>query len=348
VSWSILAPVRHASEVRLLREAGADEFYAGVLSADTLHRLSNVFSHNYRPHRNANLESLDQLRDTLDEANGRPLFVVYNLRYPEDIGARVLDELSAAVELGISGVIMADLGMVTEVRRRHPDLPIHASAVAGVSNSAAAALWREVGASRVILPRAFTRPELTALDAALEGIELELFITTEKCAFANSFCMFEHGVFETDRPPMVRAAAMAGRLSGRAANEDMLVERLAVRSPAFRRMFYGLVKPMGSACTVTYHSALGPVCFVEPWENKEACGLCSLWWLRRLRHLRSLKVVGRTMPSARKVADVRSVRSAIDALEDAPDQEAFRRTCGRLFHRHRGTPCTPDLCYYEA
>ena len=203
MSWRILAPVRHPSEVRPLLAAGADELYAGVLSRDTLRRLGNVFSFNYRPHSNANLDSLDQLRQALDQAAGAPLFAVYNLRYPAAIGEAVLDELSRAVEVGISGVILADMGLVAEVRRRHPDLPIHASAVAGVSNSLAAALWRELGASRVIVPRAVTRAELTALDAAVDGIELELFITTEKCAFANSFCWFEHGVFETARPPLI-------------------------------------------------------------------------------------------------------------------------------------------------
>ena len=348
MSWNILAPVRHPDEIPPLVQAGADELYLGVLSADTLARVGNVFSFNYRPHSNANLESLDQLREAIDRADGVPVYAVYNLRYPTGLGELVLDELSRAVELGISGVILADVGLVAEVRRRHPGLEIHASGVAGVSNSRAAALWQELGASRVILPRAVTPDEVVALDQAVDGLGLEMFITTEKCGFANSCCLFEHGAYETERPAAVRIAGLAAKLARRAPNQDMLVERLSVGLPSVRRLFYGVAKPMGSACTIDYQTPLGPVCFAQPWENKEACGICSMWWMRELRGLRALKVVGRTMAAGRKVADVRCVREASDALAEARDAASFHAACREAFRRHRGERCTPDLCYYGA
>lgn len=348
MNWKILAPIRHPDEIPPIVEAGAHELYLGILSQETLRRVGNVFSFNYRPHSNANLESLDQLREAIDRADGVPIQAVYNLRYPAELGQVVLDELSRAVELGISGVVLADVGLVAEVRSRHPDLAIHASGVAGISNSRAAALWRGLGADRLILPRALTRPEVIALDQAVEGVDLEMFITTEKCGFANAFCLFEHGVFQTEKPPAVRAAELAGRLARRSANQDMLVERLSVGSPTMRRLFYGIGKPMGSACTVDYETPLGPVCFVKPWENKEACGICSMWWMRDLGHLRALKVVGRTMPTGRKVADVRAVRDAMRALVELDDEELFEAACRAAFRRHRGVRCTPGLCYYGA
>ena len=344
--WSILAPVRHPDEVEGLVQAGADEFYAGLLSPRTLERTGGVFSFNFRPHCNGNLRGVDDLRAVLDRADGRPVLLTYNLRYPPQACDWVLDELSEAAELGVAGVIVADLGLAAQVRARHPDLELHASSVAGVFNSEAAAQWREAGATRVIVPRACSREEVTALARAVEGIDLELFIMTEKCVFANAHCGLEHGVYQSTKPMTLRLAGLAGRLVKRSPNQDMLAERVAARNPALRQVFYRMIRGLGSACTLPFEGPDGPFAFGTAWETKEACGICSLWWIRELGAVTSLKVVGRTQPMLRKLGDVRAVRGAVEALEVARDEEDFRRRCGQIFKRHRGGACTPELCYY--
>lgn len=347
VGWRILAPLRNPDEVADLVAAGAGELYAGLLTKRTLERTGNVFSFNHRPHSNANLGSLDELRAVMDRAAGVPLLLVYNLRYHEQASRWVLDELSEAVEAGISGVILADLGLAAEVRARHPGLAIHASSVAGIFNSEAAALWRDHGACRAILPRALGRPDIEALAAQAEGIDLELFIMTEKCPFANAHCGLEHGLFQSSRPAPVRLAELAGRIGGRAANRGMLAEDVAAMHPAARRLYYRAIQDLGSACSLRFDSEVGPFSFAEPWENKEACGLCSLWWIRDLPAVKALKVVGRTQAFRRKLGDVRAVREAADAADCSASQEEFQRHCRAVFRRHRGGRCDPDLCYYE-
>ena len=180
----------------------------------------------------------------------------------------------------------------------------------------------------------------------MTGVDLELFIMTEKCVFANAHCGMEHGVFQSTKPPALRLAGLVGRFAGRSPNQDMLAERLAARNPALRRVYYRLIRDLGSACTLSYEAPDGPFAFASAWETKEACGLCSLWWIRDLDAVTSLKIVGRTQATRRKLGDVRAVREAVDALAVARDQEDFGRRCGRIFRRHRGSACTPDLCYY--
>lgn len=328
-------------------QAGADEFYAGLLSQQTLARTGNVFSFNFRPHSNANLSTFDDLRAVLDRADGRSVLLTYNLRYPPQASRWVLDELSRAVELGVAGAIVADLGLATEIRARHPDLELHASSVAGAFNSQSVALWRDVGATRAIVPRGCDRQDITALARAVEGIDLELFIMTEKCVFANAHCGMEHGVFQSTRPASVRLAGLAGRIARREPNQDMLLERVAALRPSVRKVYYRMIQNLGSACTLAFDGPEGPFAFAGPWETKEACGLCSLWWIRDLEAVTSLKIVGRTQATRRKLDDVRAVRGAVEAVGIARSEEDFHRRCRRLFRRHRRAPCTPDLCYYE-
>ena len=75
------------------------------------------------------------------------------------------------------------------------------------------------------------------------------------------------------------------------------------------------------------------------------CGVCSLGMLREAG-ISVVKVQGRNSPTAKKLADVRFLRSALDALEDMGDGDAFHERCRALYSEIYDRSCTPAECYW--
>lgn len=96
----------------------------------------------------------------------------------------------AAHEIGVDAAIISDLGAMSLIHRHVPGLAIHVSTQANATNSETARIYRELGASRVVLAREMTLEQIERMAAALQGeIELETFIHGAACMSYSGRCM---------------------------------------------------------------------------------------------------------------------------------------------------------------
>lgn len=96
----------------------------------------------------------------------------------------------AAHEIGVDAVIVSDLGAIARIAREVPGLDVHVSTQANATNSASARVYRDLGASRVVLAREMTMDQIEAMARELRGeIELESFIHGAACMSYSGRCM---------------------------------------------------------------------------------------------------------------------------------------------------------------
>lgn len=94
-------------------------------------------------------------------------------------------------DAGTDGLIVSDPGILAMARRLVPDLSLHLSTQANVTNWASARFWAEQGVTRLNLARELGLEEIRAIRAAT-GIELEAFVHGALCISYSGRCMLSN------------------------------------------------------------------------------------------------------------------------------------------------------------
>lgn len=305
----ILAPLKGSDEVLPLAEAGAGEFYCGVTPPGWEQAFGQASVHR-RSARAAGVAGLAELARIVDLAAGRPVFATLNApSYPAGAIPRLVGFARTLVdEAGVAALIVAELELVLALREAGLASRIHVSSLATCRNPGAAAFFRSLGVSRVILPRHVTLAEIEA--TAIPGLEWEAFLMNDGCAFEEGTCSTTHAF----KPYCIDDRV--GREHGR------LDERYAFWKWTLNNC----------GCQTSRGYTLGP------------CGLCALPRLERAG-VASLKVVGREAPLERKVGSVRLAAIALDAARRGAAREAIRDAV--VAERGARELCDgAHLCYY--
>ena len=136
--------------------------------------------------------SMEALSEAVHEVHGaeRKLYVTVNA-FPTNRELDALSDYAQALEaLGADAAIVADMGAVAVMRRAAPGLPIHVSTQANCQNYAAARVWHELGASRVVLGREMTLAQIRELrERVPRELELEAFVHGAMCMAWSGRCM---------------------------------------------------------------------------------------------------------------------------------------------------------------
>ncbi len=92
----------------------------------------------------------------------------------------------------IDAVILSDLGMFAMTRELMPDVDIHISTQANNVNWKSAEMWRNMGASRVILAREMSLEEIREIRDRLPDLELEVFVHGAMCISYSGRCLLSN------------------------------------------------------------------------------------------------------------------------------------------------------------
>ncbi|PIE56181.1 MAG: peptidase U32 [Desulfobulbus propionicus] len=92
---------------------------------------------------------------------------------------------------GVDAIIVADPGILALCRRLVPQVPIHLSTQANVTNAVSARFWAEQGVRRLNLARELSLAEIRAIREAVD-IELEVFIHGAVCISYSGRCMLSN------------------------------------------------------------------------------------------------------------------------------------------------------------
>ncbi len=177
----LLAPAGDKEKLIMAIEYGADAVYL----ASTRFGL-RTFAGNF------DLEILKWAVDYAHERNVK-VYVTVNIIPHESDLKDLPGYIKYLNEIGVDAVICADLGVISMVRRITPDLAVHVSTQANITNSESAMVYVNLGVKRLILAREMTMEEIVELRSKIPAdIELEAFCHGAMCISYSGRCLLSN------------------------------------------------------------------------------------------------------------------------------------------------------------
>ena len=175
----LLAPGGDLQALQVAVHNGADAVYFGL---DRFSARSQA--------RNLTLEQLPEAMRFLHEHSARGYLALNTLMRNDELAAAV-DLAIEACKAGIDAVIVQDIGLATLLHRTLPELVLHGSTQMSLFSQTDLALARDLGLSRLVLPRELSGDELRELTilAAEQQIETEAFIHGALCICYSGQCL---------------------------------------------------------------------------------------------------------------------------------------------------------------
>lgn len=132
-----------------------------------------------------------QLREAvaLCHEKGKKFYLTMNVFPFDDQLEDFVETARIARDIGVDAAIVSDLGAIVTLRERVPELPLHISTQASTVNAAAVRHYQQLGCSRVILAREVSIERVKAMNAQLDGVELETFVHGAACMAYSGRCL---------------------------------------------------------------------------------------------------------------------------------------------------------------
>ncbi len=309
----IISPVDNLKEAVQLITAGADELYGGYVPAEW-DRYSLAASINQRTFAAAQIGSAEELAEiiALAHASGRTFALTLNAPYyTESQFPLLLDYIDRMVLLGIDSVILADLGLLRLLRRRHPGLEYHASTLAHLGNAGAVRLFASQGVQRVVLPRHLTVADMAAIISEVPDVRCDAFLLVGKCPNTEGLCTFHHSSPDRIWPCEIPYD----------------------------------IQPLVPQASSSLRDAMQRQNSWSTTNRRHGCGLCAIPLLQQ-SGVHGLKLVGRGAPVAQKVRNILMTREFIALASARPDFNAYRRQAVAAHRQRFGAACHQNVCYY--
>ena len=194
----LLAPAGDKDKLIMSIEYGADAVYL----ASTRFGL-RTFAGNF------DLEGLKWAVEYAHERNVK-VYVTVNIIPHESDLEDLPQYISYLDTIHVDALICADLGVISIVRRIAPNMPIHVSTQANITNSESAKVFISMGVKRLILAREMTLEEIMQLRESIpKDIELEAFVHGAMCISYSGRCLLSN--FFTNRDANRGACVQACR-----------------------------------------------------------------------------------------------------------------------------------------
>lgn len=121
--------------------------------------------------------------------HGRRLYLTVNTLVKEKEINDLYDFVRPLYEEGLDAVIVQDYGVIAFIRESFPGLDIHASTQIASAGFYGARMLKEIGVSRVILPRELSLSEIKNVNMR-GGLETEVFVHGALCYGYSGQCLF--------------------------------------------------------------------------------------------------------------------------------------------------------------
>ncbi|MDF1614034.1 peptidase U32 family protein [Desulfurivibrio dismutans] len=171
----LLAPAGNLEKLQVAIHYGADAVYLGG-------RRFGLRAH-------AGNFSDDELRTATAMAHDRgvKVYVTVNIFAHQQDFTGLEEYLIFLRETAVDGLIIADPGILAVARRVVPELPVHLSTQANVTNPESAAFWEACGVSRINPARELSLAEIKGLRQRVAA-ELEIFVHGALCISYSGRC----------------------------------------------------------------------------------------------------------------------------------------------------------------
>ncbi len=175
--------------IELLSPAGNRERleYALAYGADAVYMAGSryslrAFADNFEP---------DELKRALElvHSKGKKAYITVNIyAHNSDIDG-MEDYFHFLYDIGADAVLVSDLGVLEAAKKGAPELPVHISTQANVTNYAAARFFCNAGAERIVLARELSIEEIALIHQKVPQAELEAFVHGAACISYSGRCL---------------------------------------------------------------------------------------------------------------------------------------------------------------
>lgn len=177
----------------LLAPAGDMERFSRALyfGADAIYLGGSAFSMRAAP-ANFGFDELTQATKLAHE-KGVKVYLTCNTVPRNNEIDELPDFLLKARECNVDAFIISDMGVMSLAKKYTPDVDIHISTQAGITNYASATQWYELGATRVVTARELSMEDIATMRAKTpKDLEIECFVHGAMCVSFSGRCLLSN------------------------------------------------------------------------------------------------------------------------------------------------------------
>ena len=172
----LLLPAGSIEKLKVAFHFGADAVYLGGKSFSLRANATN-FSHE-------DIQEAVALAKKLK----KKIYVTLNIyAHNQDI-EQLKEEILFLEKVGVDAVLVSDIGVLSLVKETAPKLPIHISTQANTTNYRAVQMYKQLGATRVVLARELSIAEIKEIHEKCD-VELEAFVHGAMCVGMSGRCL---------------------------------------------------------------------------------------------------------------------------------------------------------------
>ena len=179
LACELLAPAGSLEKLKTAIHYGADAVYLAGQRYGLRAKAGNFTS--------------EEMATAVTFAHGRGVrvFVTVNIMAHNRDLVDLPEYIDFLQQIGVDALIISDPGIFRLVRHQAPQLTIHISTQANITNYQAAQFWQEMGASRVNLARELSGQEIAEVCQRLKA-KVEVFVHGALCISYSGRCMLSH------------------------------------------------------------------------------------------------------------------------------------------------------------
>lgn len=241
--------------------------------------------------------TFEEMKDGIRFAHNRnrKVYVTMNI-LPHNEDFEGMEEYIRRVsDMGADALIVSDLGVLSAVKEVNPEIPVHISTQANVTNFKCAMMYKELGASRIIVARELSLEELSLIHRKVPDIELEAFVHGSMCISYSGRCL------------------LSSFMCGRDANRGDCAQSCRWKYYLMEEKRPGEYFPIVEDERGTFILNSKDLCMIEHIPEMISAGIASF------------KIEGRMKSSFYVSTVVRAYRMALDAYMNDPENYVFRQ-----------------------
>ncbi|HCC07099.1 MAG TPA: hypothetical protein DEP72_02880 [Clostridiales bacterium] len=172
----LLAPAGDMHSLKAAVNAGADSVYIGGKS--------------YSARASANNFDICEISEALDYCllRGVKLFVTVNTLYKETEVGEVIEYISKLYEMGVTALIIQDIGLAKIIKTHFPDIKLHASTQMTAHNLEDVKFLKAFGFDRIVLSRELSLKEIKNIKEN-SNMQIETFVHGALCISYSGQCL---------------------------------------------------------------------------------------------------------------------------------------------------------------
>ncbi len=176
----LLAPAGNRAKLNTALYFGADAVYVGGKNF-SLRSFADNFSR-------------EEMQSAINYAHslGKKVYVTVNIYARNADFGELSDYFAFLYSVGADAVLISDSGVFAAAKKAAPDLNVHISTQANLTNKYAVKFWYEQGATRAVLARELSLDEIAEIHAFVPEMELEAFVHGAMCISYSGRCLLSN------------------------------------------------------------------------------------------------------------------------------------------------------------